>query len=367
MNKIIYLDAAATALKPQSVISAESDFLQNKYANAGRGICPRAAAVDSMVSAARGHVAKFIGARDDNIVFTSGATDALNRVVNIIMRSRKNRPMRIAVSDLDHHSARMPWMVAAGTEIIVIPLNENFDIDISQIPAADVIVITAMSNVFGRPQNVGDIIRAARKKNPNVISIVDAAQYIAHLPINIGDWDCDFMCFSGHKIGSDTGIGVMYIKNPGDFSPDKFGGGMVNKITDNNELIYNIAPERFEAGTLPLTQIAGLPHAIDACRSWNCGGELIGHLYNQMLKIPRVNLLSAPGASLITFTIDNMHVLDFGAIMGAHNVCLRVGNMCATWAHRALGVSGSARISAGPWNTIDEMNTVADIIKDVVK
>lgn len=367
MNKIIYLDAAASYLKPDSVIDAETDFLRHGYANAGRGVCARAAAVDNMVLSARARVARFIGAAPHQIVFTSGATDGLNRVCAMLRGMEK--PV-VAVSDLDHHSARLPWTLRAaqdGAEIVVMELNKNYDIDISKIPRVDVIVITAMSNVLGRAQNVGAIIAAARTKNPNVISIVDAAQYVVHDEIDVRKWNCDFLCFSGHKIGADTGVGVMYIKNPDDFSPDKFGGGMVKRVTDS-DIIFNDAPDKFEAGTLPLTQISGMMPAIDCLVQRRPDLNLVKYMYDELAGISGVKIVTERDAALLTFEVERMHVLDFGALVGAGGVCMRVGNMCASWIHSRLGLnSGSARLSVGAYNTMDDARVAVDVIKRVLK
>ena len=362
MNKIIYLDAAASALKPDSVIEAETDFLRNKYANAGRGICARAAAVDDMVSAARNVAASFMGAVANQIVFTAGATDGLNRAARLIGVEN----MRVAVSDLDHHSARMP-MVAAGADIVLIGLDENYNYDLSSIPAADVIVVTAMSNVFGTPQDVAGVIAAAREKNPNVVAVVDAAQYAAHMPIDATAWGADFICFSGHKIGADTGVGIMYVREPMRWRPDKFGGGMVNKITDA-EWIFNDAPECFEAGTLPLTQIAGLRPALAAWRP-RAGHDIISGLYDALSRNPRIKIYTAPDAAVLTFSVDGMHALDLGAMAGARGLCMRVGNMCATWAMRLIDApaGGVARLSAGAWNRPEDVVVATDIINGIVK
>ena len=367
MNKIIYLDAAASALKPQKVIETERDFIENFYANTGRGVCARAAMADKMLTNARQAVAEFINARPNQVIFTSGTTDGMNRIVNIVRGSRNVNT--IAVSDIEHHSARMPWENVArkgDATLVKIPLTSEYNIDDEQIPVADVVVITAMSNVLGVSQNVKKIIASARKKNPNVITIVDVAQYVAHCPIDVCDWDCDFMCFSGHKIGANTGVGVMYIKNPDSFNPDKFGGGMVQTISGD---AWNIdaSPNKFEAGTLPLAQIAGLPVAIDCWRAWSGGADVLSSIYNELAKMPRIKLLTARDAKIISFVVDDMHVLDFGTLIGAHNVCLRVGNMCASWVHSLLGVDGSIRISVGPWNTMDDAENVINIIRGVVK
>ncbi len=235
MKKIVYMDAAASWLKNQSVIESEVGFLANFYANAGRGVCERAANVDKTIADVRQNVAEFIGTKPANIVFTFGATDSLNRIVNIIQNTEpfKNSKPVVAVSDLDHHSARLPWQAlsnAGGCEIVVCPLDNNLNIDLTRIPKCDVFVITSMSNVLGVAQDVESIIRIARQKNPNVITIVDAAQLVAHNKLDVSKMGCDFLVFSGHKIGADTGVGIMYIRNPENFNPDKFGGGMVNRL-----------------------------------------------------------------------------------------------------------------------------------------
>jgi len=367
MNKIIYLDAAASALKSNTVIDAERNFIENSYANTGRGVCARAVAADAMLSSARKSVADFIGADARNVIFTSGTTDAMNRIVNIVCGSRDVGV--VAFSDIDHHSARMPWenVVRLGrAKMVKIPLTEKYDLDYENMPVADVMVITAMSNVLGVAQDVKKIIAAARAKNANVITIVDAAQYVAHASIDVRAWDCDFMCFSGHKIGANTGVGVMYIKDPDSYSPDKFGGGMVQTISGDDWDI-DVSPNKFEAGTLPLTQIAGLPVAIREWRTWLGGANIISYIYDELIKIPRVKLLTNRDAKIISFMISDMHILDFGAMMGAHDVCVRVGNMCASWIHSLMKINGSVRISVGPWNTMDEARAVVDIIKGILK
>ena len=379
MNNIIYLDSAASALKSESVIAAECDFLRHDYANAGRGICARASNVDDMVANARERVARFINARPDQIVFTSGTTDGMNRIVHIINdcvcgTGIKNKT--VMVSDLDHHSARLPFELLYDSDlckIVLCPMDDKYNLMCSDLPRADVFVITAMSNVMGMAQDVAGLIAAARRKNPDVITVVDAAQYVVHNEIDVQKWDCDFMCFSAHKIGADTGLGIMYMKNPERWvSPDKFGGGMISKIT-GSAVEHNVcfqwesAPAKFEAGTLPLTQIIGLPAAIDCLSANRPNLDLIKYLYDRLSKNPRIKIITPRDSALFTFYIDGMHILDFGASVGARRVCLRVGNMCASWIHKCLGVAGTARISVGPWNTMDDVVRGADIIESVVK
>lgn len=380
MNKIIYLDSAASALKPESVIKTEMDFLRDSYANAGRGVCARAIAVDDKIANARKKVADFIGAKSpEQIVFTSGTTDGMNRILRIINDpvcddSLKNKT--IMVSDLDHHSARLPFEVLRNSiacKIVLCPLDSKYNLADADLPKSDVFVITAMSNVLGMPQDVATLVSAARKKNPDVITIVDAAQFVVHKKIDVQKWNCDFMCFSAHKIGGDTGLGVMYIKNPDRWiSPDKFGGGMVagitgNAVNNNYSFQWENAPSKFEAGTLPITQIIGFPAAIDYIEKNRPNLELIKYLHDELSKNKKIKIITERDATLCTFVVEGMHVLDFGAMLGAHGVCVRVGNMCATWIHKLLGIQGSIRISVGPWNTMDEMHQVVDLINNILK
>ena len=362
MNKIIYLDAAATYQKPESVIQTEFDFLRNHYANAGRGVCARASYVDDMVLRVRRRVAEFMGAGENQIVFTSGTTGAMNMIARMLDLCVDKI---VAVSDLDHHSARLPFEETSA-KMIVMPLDADFNIDINQIPYADVMVITAMSNVFGVVQNVAEIVERAREKNPNVIVIVDAAQYVVHEKINVANWGADFVVWSAHKIGADTGLGIMYVKNPDDYNPVNFGGGMVSRVMGDGLLLMQ-GPEKYEAGTLPLTQISGLAVAIDEIEANRPNLDLIKYMYDELSIVPRVKILTPRDATILTFVVDGMHVLDFGAMMGAHNICVRVGNMCATWIHNLLGVPGSIRMSVGAYNTMDDVKYAVQIIKGVIK
>ncbi|MDR1361264.1 MAG: aminotransferase class V-fold PLP-dependent enzyme [Rickettsiales bacterium] len=340
MTEFIYLDAAASALKPESVIEAELDFLRNHYANAGRGVCARAEFADKMVADARSAVARFIGAASpDQIIFTGGATDSLNRIANMLPQDST-----VAVSDLDHHSARLPFQEKHKT--VLIPLDDDFNY--GEIPKCDAAVITAMSNVLGVPQRF--------TAGGAQLTIIDAAQYVAHEKINVADWNPDALVFSGHKIGADTGLGILYLKEPNRWKTDKFGGGQFAAT----------GPAAFEAGTLPLTQIAGLPSALAESEDRRAeSGNLLDYLYGELSKIDRIKIITKPGASLLTFVIDGMHPLDFGALMGANNICLRVGNMCASWLHKRLGYDGTIRISTGPWNTESEIEQAAKVIKKI--
>lgn len=362
MNEFIYLDAAATYQKPESVIAAQVDFLQNHYANAGRGICARAVAVDDMVADVRARVACFMATKPDNIVFTSGTTASMNMIARML---KINADTVVAVSDLDHHSARLPF-VMIGANVVLCPLDDELNFDLENIPYADVIVVTAMSNVIGVSQKIPEIVRMARDKNPDVVIVVDCAQYVVHDKIDADAWGADFICWSGHKIGADTGLGVMYVRNPERYAPVNYGGGMVNRVS--GDVVDVVAgPEKFEAGTLPLTQIAGLGAAIDSLVLNRPNLDLIKYMYDELSVISGVSILSKRESAILTFVVDNMHPLDLGMMIGARGVCVRAGNMCASWIHDRLGVVGSVRISVGGYNTVQDVQRAVQIIRDIIK
>lgn len=362
MNEFIYLDASATYQKPQSVIDAQVDFLENHYANAGRGVCAVAVAVDEMVGRVRRHVADFMNTHPDNIVFTSGTTASMNMIVHMLDITPDTM---VAVSDLDHHSARLPFVMSGG-RVCMCPLDNNLNYDLDKVPYADILILSAMSNVIGVAQKIPEIVRIARSKNPNVIVVVDCAQYVVHEKIDADAWGADFICWSGHKIGADTGLGVMYIRNPDLYMPVNFGGGMVNRVIgDVVDLVSG--PEKFEAGTLPLTQISGLGVAIDALVNNRPNMDLIRYMYGELAHIPGVRLLSKNESAILTFVVEGMHPLDLGMLIGANGVCVRAGNMCATWIHERLGIAGSVRASVGGYNTMQDVVRFVEIIRDIVK
>ena len=158
----------------------------------------------------------------------------------------------------------------------------------------------------------------------------------------------------------------MYIRDADKYMPDKFGGGMVLRV-DGNKLLLNRAPEKFEAGTLPLTQICGLGVAIDELESHRPNLDLIKYMYDGLKKNPRIKILSSRDAAVLTFVVDGMHPLDFGAYAGANGICLRVGNMCASWICQAFGVDGVVRVSVGPWNTKSDADKFLSVVEKIVK
>jgi selenocysteine lyase/cysteine desulfurase len=297
-----------------------------------------------MVADTRRMAADFVGAADpEQIVFTGGATDGLNRIARTLAGKT------VIVSDLDHHSARLPFEAHCATIAAPLTADLNYDWDAIKKIKADAMVITAMSNVLGAAVEIPDGLP--------FMTIADASQLAIHKKIDVEKSGIDYLVFSGHKIGADTGIGIMYQRHAG--NPVSWGGGMHSAT----------GAARFEAGTLPLTQIAGLGPAIKEQTKTNREKiiNLTEALREKLAENPRIKFISPAGASLISFVVDGMHHLDFGTMMGARGVCLRVGHMCATWLHKRLGIEGSIRISLGPWNTAAEIEELGGIIREVIK
>ncbi|MDR0319444.1 MAG: aminotransferase class V-fold PLP-dependent enzyme [Rickettsiales bacterium] len=355
----IYADGAASALKPDAVRAAESEFYAKGYANAGRGICPRASVVDDMVARVRAETAEFIAAaRPEQIVFTHGATEGLNRLADMLELKPDDV---VIVSDLDHHSARLPFMKRCRTEVC--PLDANFDLDAAWLAArckkggVRAVVITAMSNVLGRAQDLEKLVAAAG----GAFTIIDAAQYIAHKRLAVGG--AGAVVFSAHKMYAGTGLGVLYLKNPDALKPDFIGGGAVAWV-DGADWEFPPAPEKFEAGTLPLAQIAGFGAALEFLGKNDFeDSALADYLREGLEEIPGVKIVSAPGASLVSFHSESAHALDIGASLGAKGICVRAGAMCASWIHKYLGISGTVRVSPGLWNDKADMDAILKALR----
>lgn len=356
----IYADAAASALKPDAVIRAEGDFMAKGYANAGRGVCARATAVDEMVAIARQKTARFIGADTaQQVIFTSGATSGLNRVANMLKLTPDDV---VIVSDLDHHSARLPFMMS-GAKIEVCPLDKNLKMDSDWLgmrcAKGDVraVVITAMSNVIGAPQDVAGLVADAH----GAFVIIDAAQYVAHSKIDVKTWGADAVVFSAHKIYAGTGLGVMYLKDPNSLQSDQIGGGSIAWV-DGDVVELAASPEKFEAGTLPFVQIAGLGAALDFIENSDLNyPSVLAKRLSEKIK-DKVEIISSPNAPMVSFYSAKHHALDIGAALGAKGICVRAGTQCASWIHKKLNIPASVRVSFGLWNDEEDVDQIAAAI-----
>ena len=375
---LVYLDSAATSLKPQSVIDAITDYSTSYSSNVGRGLYPIADQATSAFEAAREKVAQFIHANPEEIIFTSGTTHSINLAAQLLNPSISSGD-NIVITELEHHSNFLPWKELAqskGTEFRLTPFADEGLIDTEIIASlidesTRIVAFSAISNVLGGINPVADIIRIIKKKNPNCMVLVDAAQAVGHIDIDVRAWDADFIAFSGHKMYGPTGIGVLYGRKEllEKCLPVSFGGGMVSDSTlDNPE--YREIPHRFEAGTPNISGAIGLGAAIDFIdhigmeEIRNHDIEITTYVIEKLTREFRsdIEILGPKNpkdrSSLISFTLKEIHPHDLAQILGEKNICIRAGEHCAAPLHRKLSLPATARVSFGIYTDTRDIDTL---------
>lgn len=379
-----YLDSAATALKPKAVIDAVSEYYATLSTNVGRGLYPLAEETTTRMEQTREKTARFIGADTGEIIFTHGATESMN-LLAFILSDRVKQGDSIVITAMEHHSNFLPWERLArehGAELRVIPLAADGTVDMDMFrnhvgPETRILAFPAVSNVLGTINPVAAFVREAKRLSPDILTIVDAAQAAGHLPIDVKEWKCDFLAFSGHKMFGPTGIGILYGKHGllETLPPYQVGGGMVEDACARDPE-YKAVPYRFEAGTPDIAAIIGFGAAIDFI------GEIgIGPLREHEIGITRYALdrlrtafgadmtIYGPGKSegrggLISFTLDRVHPHDLAQVLGEKNIAIRAGEHCAAPLHRALDIPATARISFSAYTETGDIDRLIEGMKD---
>lgn len=382
---LVYLDSAATALKPEAVIQAEAAYYTCFGTNAGRGFYPLAEKTSAEVEAARQVVANFIGSRDEDVIFTAGTTAAINMLAHSLAASLEDAPGEVLVSVDAHHSHIIPWQQMAkrkNWECHSIPVTSEGTLDTEALLATvttntKVIALTLISNVYGVINNLAPLVKTIRTKNPDVFIVADAAQAVAHIPVNVAALGVDALVFSGHKLYGPTGVGVCWLAKSWQekLTPANFGGGMVMD-TDQESPIWKTGVEKFEAGTLPLAQIFGLKSAIEYIQE--TGFESIRQHEQQLLEYSFQKLITAFGRhitffgtqdpskkiGLLSFTLEGVHPHDIATLLGEKNICVRAGEHCASFLHRERKISATTRISFGVYTTKNDIDILVDALKE---
>ncbi|MEO6040689.1 MAG: cysteine desulfurase [Croceibacterium sp.] len=357
-----YLDSAATAQKPQAVIDAVTRALGTDYATVHRGVYTRSAEMTLGYEAARRRVAAFIGGREDEVVFTRGATEAINLVAQCWPDKR-----RVLLSELEHHSNIVPWQLA-GWQIDVCPLTADGRIDLDAAermltPEHAMVAFAHVSNVLG---SVLDAHRAADLAHAvGAKLLLDGCQAVPRLPVDVAALDCDFYAFSGHKLYGPTGIGALWARSEwlDAMPPYQGGGAMIEKVTFE-KTTYAAPPQRFEAGTPAIVEAIGLGAACDYVAS--IGLETVHARETRLVALTReglrgindVTLFGPEGsAGIVSFMIAGIHPHDLGTILDEENVAIRAGHHCAQPLMERLGVPATARASFGLYS--DEHDVAA--------
>lgn len=360
---LVYLDTAATALTPQSVIDAESSYYEEDGANAYRGLYAASERVTERVEQVRKQVSDFINGSSGDVIFTKSATEASNILARGISHSLLSEGDEIVVSVTDHHAQYLPWKhisLEKSLRFSEIPVDLYLEGVIT--PHTKVVAFPLVSNVLGCTIDSIGIIQKIRHIAPHAFIIIDAAQGITKQRVNVEELGCDALFFSGHKLYGPTGVGVLWMKKDlaASIPPLLMGGHMIEQI-EEREVVLRESPAKFEGGTLPLAQIYALGEAIKFVQSHVLTEEsraymkdLTSYLFDQVdLLGGRVHILSPREGNegILSFTVDGIHPHDIAQICGDQHVAIRVGHHCAQPLHHALGIESSARISLGIYST----------------
>lgn len=365
-NRLVYLDSAATTLKAKSVIDRLSKFYLYESANVHRGAHVLSDRATSLYEQSRTDVKNFINANSPNeIVFTRGTTEAIN-IVARGLKSVLTKGSKILLTELEHHSNIVPWQIICqeldDVKIEYVKIDKNGDLNLEDLKEkicekTKILSFTACSNVLGTINPVKKICAIAKQNN--IITVVDAAQWVAARPTDVQDLDCDYLAFSGHKIFAPFGIGVLYGKYEllNSMPPYQGGGSMINHV-DHNKSTYLEAPFRFEAGTPNVGGAIALAEALNYVKSigfnniLDLESKLMTKTLDQLLNIEGLKVFGAPNerSNIISFSIDGAHHSDIGTLLDKQGIAIRTGHHCCQLLMKKLNVTGTARIAFSIYN-----------------
>jgi len=382
---LIYFDNAATSQKPQVVIESMINYYTTTNANIHRSICTMGEHATQMYEDARAKVAHFINASDSSeIVFTRGTTEGINLIANTWGECDIDEGDEILITQMEHHSNLVPWQMLAYRKNAIlkfIPVLPDGTLDMEQAALlitskTKLVSIVHVSNALGTHNPIQAIIDMAHAVDAMVV--IDAAQSVAHQPIDVQKMDCDFLVFSGHKLLAPTGVGVLYIKKDlhEHMPPYQVGGGMVNEV-DFKQASWRDVPYKFEAGTQSIAQVIAFGAAIDYIKEtidWahlrTHEAQLTAALIDGLSMIPSVKLLGPleelkKVGHLVSFTVDGMHAHDVAAYLDKYGICVRAGHHCAQPLAKQLGYGASVRASFYAYNTMQEVERFIEVMKQL--
>ncbi len=368
-----FLDTAASAQKPQAVLDVLNIALSDHYANIHRGLYDFSARMTADFENARRKVANFLKARENEIVFTRNATEAINLVAASWGSGNLKSGDEILITALEHHANIVPWQMIAsnvGAKLVVAPITDKGDVlsvDVIKLinPKTKMVAVSHMSNALGTILPVAEIVAAAKRFG--AATLLDGAQAVLHIPVDVKALDCDFYVFSGHKLYGPTGIGVLYGREEMlNAMPPYMGGGDMIEAVSFDKTTYKNAPARFEAGTPAIAEAIALGAAIDfvtGCGLANIAQyeqELYEYALHELQKIDGLKLYGQgfKRASILAFTIDGLNAADVAMILDKENICVRVGHHCAMPLLERLGVAATIRASIGMYNTRDDIDAL---------
>ena len=380
---LIYLDSAATAQKPQSVIDAIANFYQNHYGTVHRAIYELSVFSTASYENVRIKVQKFLNAaKAEEIIFTRGTTESINLAASSFGKAFIQPGDEVLVSEMEHHSNIVPWQMMCqerGAEMKVIPINDQGEIDLKSYAnllssKTKIVAITHISNVLGTLNPIKQMIAMAHEEGAAVL--IDGAQAAPHVAIDVQDLDADFYAFSGHKLYGPTGIGILYGKKEllNAMPPYQGGGDMIDKVSFS-KATYQQLPLKFEAGTPLIAEVIGLGAAIDYLMTIGLANIerwehlLLVYATEQLRKIPGLRILgtSPIKGAIISFIVEGTHPFDIATLLDLKGIAIRSGNLCAQPLMSRYGITAACRASFGFYNTKSEIDHFSASLEDIIK
>ena len=376
---IVYFDNGATTLKPYILSETISDYYNNYSANAHRGDYDISLKVDTMYEKTRELVRKFINARSTNeIVFTSGTTDSLNKIIFGYFKDKLKENDEIIITKSEHASNVLPWFELKDSNNIKIKYIELDDLKVTLdnlkkvvTPKTKVISLAHITNVAGDIRPIKEIIKFAHENN--ILVVVDAAQSIAHMKVDVQDLDIDFMGFSAHKMYGPTGVGVIYGKEEllNNIKPIIFGGGMNASFSSDGVRIYDDLPQLLEAGTQNIAGVIGFGKIIEYLTNIGMDNiykheiELKNYLISELEKIDNIKIYNKHSESgIVAINYVDVFAQDLAIYLNKYHICVRAGNHCAKILKDEIGIKNTVRISLALYNTKEEIDYLIKVLKN---
>jgi cysteine desulfurase/selenocysteine lyase len=375
---LIYLDSGATSQKPEVVIEAVANHLREHNANVHRGVYALAQEADAAYDGARKKVAEFVGAQPETTIFCKNVTEAINLVAYSWGRANVGPGDAVLITQMEHHANIVPWQVLCrerGAELRYLEVDERGEISLEKLDAelergdVRIVAVTHVSNVLGTILPVAEIV--ARARATGAVSLVDGAQAVPHMAVDVEAIGADFYAWTGHKALGPTGIGVLHGRREILESMEPFltGGDMIASV-DFQDATWNELPYKFEAGTPPIAEAVGLGAAVDYLSRLGMDRvraherTLTAYMLERLADVPGLRVTGPPEAEarggLASFTIEGMHPHDIAELADRGGVCIRAGHHCAQPLMRCLGVSATARASIGVYNEPADIDALVD-------
>jgi cysteine desulfurase / selenocysteine lyase len=381
-RRLVYLDSASTSQKPAAVLDALDDYYRNHNANIHRGVYRLAQEADALFEGARERIARFLHWPVASTIFTRNVTEAINLVAYSWARTTLAPGDAVLLTQMEHHSNIVPWqqaVQATGAELRYLPVDDDGALSLDELDAelarGDVrlVALAHISNVLGTINPVAEVVRRAH--DAGALVLIDGAQAVPQLPIDLGEIGADFYAWTGHKALGPTGVGVLHARAEllERMPPFLFGGDMIMTVEEQRST-WNELPWKFEAGTSMIAQVIGLGAAIDYLEGVGMANVraheqvLTGQALDALRAADGVTVFGPRSAAdrggVISFALDGIHPHDVGELLDRHNVCVRASHHCAQPLMRRLGVVATARASFGPYNVPADIEVLLEAIAD---